>query len=158
MTKRPKFAVLAYWLVPVAVVAFTLPGFLFVPPGHEGVEGGPVDHNWGGHAWSHANVAWALGLLAFIIHRHRAQASLRGAFRETPFLALAWIALVWGAVGMAVDGVLTAFVGDDTTWTHSGAVQAFLQLPLLVGYPLFGLLALVFRGRAKRAQGAAAAP
>ncbi len=145
-------------LVPVAVVLLTVPALLIVPPGHEGTEGGPVDHNWGGHAWSHANVAWFLGVMAVVFYLRAGRPTLVQAFAGNRFGFLAWAAVVWGAAGFTVDGVLTAMVGDDTTWTHEAALQMALQFPFMIGILVFGIPALVREIRRPKGQRAPGLP
>ncbi len=136
--------------VPLVTILTTVAVFLIVPTGHEGVEGGPVDHNWGGHAWAHATVASALAFCAYYIFVNRKADTLGAAWRTNPYAVLAWCAIAWGAAGFFLDGILTAFVGDDTTWTHAFGLQAALQFPFMFGILIFGALAGIRRMSLRR--------
>lgn len=137
-------------LVPAVVVLFTVPVLFISPGGDVSREGGAVDHNWGGHAWSHANVTWALAAFAAIFYVRAGRPKAKQAWDQNRFGFLAWCAVVWGAIGFAIDGVLTAMVGDDTTWTHAFGLQAGLQFPFMLGLIFFGLPALVNEVRRPR--------
>lgn len=130
-------------LVPAIVLVFTVPVLFISPGGDVSEEGGEVDHNWGGHAWSHANVAWGLGILAYLFYAGAGRPTARHAWQTHRFGFLAWCAVVWGVVGFAIDGVLTSMVGDDTTWTHAFGLQAFLQFPFMLGILVFGVPTLI---------------
>lgn len=137
--------------IPLVTIIPLILGFFVVPHGHEGVEGGPVDHNWGGHAWAHATTSLGILFCLYHIHINRRTSSLAEAWAANPFAVLAFCAVLWGGIGLFLDGVLTAFVGDDTTWTHHPALQAALQSPYMLGGLILGPLALVRRRRRRRA-------
>lgn len=136
--------------LPVIVILSLALVLFLVPEGHEGVEGGPVDHNWGGHGWHHGFLSGVLLFFAYYFYVNRKAETPRAAWATNPYAVLLWCIIAWGAGAYLIDGLLTAFVGDDTTWTHDQWVQAPLQVPFVFGLPIMGALAGIRHLRMRR--------